>query len=129
MQTLKAGLAYFGMVFGAGFVLGPVRELLLVPRLGARTAELIEMPIMLAVIIYSARWVTRSFSVPPTWTARLGMGCLALGFLLLAEFSLVLWLRGMTIAEYFAARDLVSGTVYYLMLGVFAITPGLVRSK
>jgi hypothetical protein len=48
MHTLKAGVLYFTLVFGAGFVLGPMRILCLVPRVGTRTAELMEMPMMLA---------------------------------------------------------------------------------
>ena len=50
MRYLKAAAIYFALVFGAGCVLGPVRILWLVPRVGTRAAELIEMPIMLAVI-------------------------------------------------------------------------------
>jgi len=42
------------------------------------------------------------------------MGCVALGLLLAAEFTLVLWLRGLSISEYLASRDPVSGTVYYV---------------
>jgi hypothetical protein len=46
MKILKAGFLYFGIVFGAGFVLGPVRIFWIVARLGTRTAELTETPIM-----------------------------------------------------------------------------------
>jgi hypothetical protein len=42
MQILKAGLLYFALVFGAGFVLGAVRVLWIVSRFGARAAELME---------------------------------------------------------------------------------------
>lgn len=49
MQALKAGILYFACVFGAGFALGTARALWLVPRVGTRTAELMEMPFMLAV--------------------------------------------------------------------------------
>jgi hypothetical protein len=54
------------------------------------------------------------------------MGCTALGLLLVAEFTLVLCLRGLSVSEYRASQDPVSGTVYYVMLGVFAIMPLLV---
>ncbi len=40
MQILKPGVLYFAVVFGVGFVLGPIRILWVVPRLGARMAEL-----------------------------------------------------------------------------------------
>jgi len=120
---LKAALLYFALVFGAGFALGPVRLLWAVPRFGVRAAELMEMPIMLVVTIVAARWVIRRLGVPPTVRSRLGMGCTALGLLLVAEFALVLRLRGLSFAEYLASRDPVSGTAYYAMLGVVAIMP------
>jgi len=58
----------------------------------------------------------RRISVPPT--GRLGMGLVGLGLMLVAEFGFVLWLRGLSIRDYLANRDPISGTVYYLMLGV-----------
>ena len=126
METLKAGVLYFALVFGAGFVLGPIRILWLVPRFGTRTAELMETPLMLAVVIVAARWVVRRVAAPSTSSKRLGVGILALGLLLVAEFTLVLWLRSMTFREYLASRDPISGAVYIVMLGLFAIMPLLV---
>jgi hypothetical protein len=120
---VKAGALYFALVFGAGFALGTLRVLLVAPRLGARTAELIEAPLMLAVTFFAARWTVRRLAVPPAPAPRVAMGCIALGLLLTAEFSLVLGLRGLTMSEYFAALDPVSGTVYYALLGVFAVMP------
>lgn len=129
MRILKAGGLYFALVFGAGFVLGPIRLLWIVPRFGARIAELMETPVMLVVIIAAARWIVRRLAVPSTPSSRLAMGGLALGLMLTAEFTLVLWLRGLSIRDYFATRDPVSGTVYYVMLGVFAVMPLLVARK
>jgi hypothetical protein len=129
MRILKAGVLYFALVFGAGLVLGPIRILWVVPHFGARIAELMETPIMLVVIILSARWIVRRFAVPATLPSRLSMGCVALALLLVAEFTLVLWLRGLSISEYLATRDPVSGTVYYLMLVVFALMPLVVARK
>jgi hypothetical protein len=123
MQILKAGVLYFALVFGAGFVLGPIRILWVVPRLGTRIAELLEAPIMFGVTIFAARWIVRRFAVPPAPSRRLGMGCLGLALMLVAEFTLVRWLRGISVSEYLATRDPVSGTVYYGMLGLFAIMP------
>ena len=129
MQILKAGVLYFAVIFGAGFVLGPIRILWLVPRLGTRVAELLEAPIMLVITIVAVRWIVRRLVVPPTPRSRLGMGGVALSLLLIAEFTLVLWLRGLSIRQYLAARDPVSETVYYLMLAVFAVTPFLVARR
>ena len=129
MQILKAGVLYFTLVFGAGFVLGTFRILWVVPRFGIRMAELMETPIMFVVTIVAARWIVRRFAVPSTLQSRLGMGCIALGLLLVAEFTLVLWFRGLSISEYLASQDPVSGIVYYAMLGVFTIMPLLVARR
>jgi hypothetical protein len=124
---LKAGVLYFALVFRAGFVLGTIRTLWVVSRVGTRKAELMETPIMLVVTILAARWIILRLAVPAATPARLGMGCIALLLLLVAEFGFMLRLRGLTIREYFASRDPVSGTVYYVMLAVFAVMPLLVR--
>jgi hypothetical protein len=129
MKILKAGALYFAIVFGAGFVLGPIRILWAVPCFGTRMAELMETPIMFVVTILAARWVVRRLAVPPKPSSRLGMGCVGLGLMLVAEVGLVLWLRGLSIGDYLATRDPVSGTVYYVMLGVFCIMPLLVSPR
>jgi hypothetical protein len=129
VQILKAGALYFALVFGAGFALGTLRVLLVAPRLGARTAELIEAPFMLAVTFLAARWTVRRLAVPAARAPRLGMGGVALGLLLAAEFTLVLGVRGMTLRDYFATLDPVSGTVYYALLGVFAVMPLLLARR
>ena len=129
MRIMKAAVLYFILVFGAGFVLGPIRIMWIVPHFGTRIAELMETPIMFVVIIVAARWIVRRLAVPYTLSIRLGMGCVALGLLLVAEFTLVLWIRGLPISEYLASRDPVSGAVYYVMLCVFAIMPILVARR
>lgn len=121
--TIKAGIAYFALVFGAGFVLGMIRVPFLVPRLGERVAELVEMPFMLVAILWSARFVVTRFSLPATVLARLGAGFVALGLLVAAEVLLAVALQDRTLGEYVASRDPVSGSVYLAMLAVFAVMP------
>ncbi|MDH7499551.1 MAG: hypothetical protein QHH30_04115 [candidate division NC10 bacterium] len=129
MQILKAGVLYFALVFGAGFVLGPIRILWAVPHFGSRAAELMETPILLVVIFLAARWIIRRFAVPATPSKRLAVGFLALGLLVVVEFTVVLWLRGLTIREYLANRDPVAGAVYLASLGLFAVMPALVARR
>ena len=88
-----------------------------------------ETPLMLAVTIVAARWTVLRLADPFTGSGRLGIGCIALGLLLVSEFGLVLRLRGLSVKEYLATRDPVSGTVYYVMLVVFAIMPLLVARR
>lgn len=122
-QVVKAGVLYFALVFAVGFVLGTARTLWVVPRVGARSAEWMETPIMLVVAILAARWTVVRLSVPTMPSTRLGMGCIALALMLVAEFGFVLWIRGLSVRQYLATRDPVSGAVYYATLGVFAALP------
>ncbi len=122
-RIAKAGVLYFACVFAAGVVFGSVRVPLVVPRLGVRTAELLEMPLMFCVILLAARWIVRRYALPPTPAARLGCGVLALALMLAAEVGLALGVQGRTMAEIVAGRDPVSGSVYLAMLVVFATMP------
>jgi len=126
MQVLMAGALYFAIVFGAGFVLGTLRVLWLVPNVGARTAELMEAPIMFTVIVLAARWIVRHLDVPSAVPIRLGMGGIALAPILVLDFTVVLWIRGLSFSQYVDAFDPVAGTAYFSMLGVFAVMPLLV---
>jgi hypothetical protein len=103
--------------------------LLAVPRFGTTVAELMGTHIMLVVAIFAALWVVRRLAEPPKPSCRLCMGCVGLGLILVGEFTLVFWLRGLSISKYLAGRDPVSGTVYYVMLGVFCIMPLLVPPR
>ena len=126
LTILKAAVVYFALVFSAGFVLGPIRILFIVPRFGVRLAELMEFPVMLVVIVLAARWLVRKFQLAAhAWL----VGFLALGLMIAFEFTLVLWLRGLTLSEYFRERDPVAGVVYYLMLLVFAPMPFFMAYK
>ena len=123
MRTINAGLFYFALVFGAGFILGAVRVLLVVPRLGERAAELLEMPVMFVVIVLSARLTIGRFALPPVTSVRLFIGFFALGLLIAAELLLTAILQQQSVAEYVASRDPVSGGVYLAMLVLFALMP------
>ena len=127
MPIFRPALTYFAIVFAVGFVLGIVRVGWLVPRLGARAAELIEMPLMLLTCYYAARWVVRRFQVPPLPAARLAVGFIALACLLAVEFTVVIWMQGISVREAIAGRDPVSGMVYALSLMLFALMPLLIR--
>jgi hypothetical protein len=120
---LKPALVYFALVFGTGFALGAIRVPLLVPRLGERYAELLEMPFMLVAIVLAARFVVRRYPSARAAASSLAVGGMALALLVLAEWQLGLWLQGRSIADYVTDRDPVSGAVYAALLLVFALMP------
>ena len=123
MQILKAGALYFVLVFGTGFLLGMVRVPFLVPRLGVRAAELIEMPVMLVATILAAGYIIRFFALASTGVVRLSVGFLALALVVIAELSFALLLQGQSAVQYIASRDPVSGTAYLVTLALFALMP------
>jgi hypothetical protein len=123
--TLRAGFVYFVMVLGTGFVFGALRGLLLVPRLGERWAELAEMPLMTIVVFLSAGYVLKRFPAIRLPRQAFAVGFLALALSLGAARGLAMALQSQPLAEYLPGRDPVSGSVYLLLLLVFALMPRL----
>ena len=123
MRNFKSALIYFALVLGTGFVLGMIRVPFLVPRLGERSAELLEMPFMLVAIVLGARHVVRRFALPRNASVRLIVGFAALAMSVAAELLLATLLQGRSLAEFIASRDPVSGSVYLAMLLLFALMP------
>ena len=105
---------------GRYFALALIRIPLLVPALGERWAELLEMPLMLLWIWWAAGQPARRLA---SVAQRLGCGALALVWLLLTEFTVVLWLRDMSLESYFASRDPLAGGVYAASLVLLALMP------
>ena len=128
-RIMKAALVYFLVVFGIGSLLGPLRIVLVAPRLGEQIAELLEAPLMLLVIVVAANWIVHRFQLPIRSIYRLGTGVSGLILGLVFEFGLVLTLRGLTVREYSQTRDPIAASVYYLTLVLFALMPALVRRR
>ena len=123
--VVRAGAAYFALVYGAGFTLGLVRVPFLVPRFGERVAELLETPIMLVVIYFSSRYVVRRFALASSARFAVAVGVVALVLLLAAELLLAVALQGDSIAAYISGRDPISGTVYLASVLLYAVMPWL----
>jgi hypothetical protein len=127
--VLRAGVVYFTVVFGVGFFLGMIRVPLLVPRLGQLIAELIELPFLIVAIFLTARWIVRRFDLHGQPLRAILTGTVAAIFLLLMEFSVILWVRGLTLSEFLAARDPVAATFYYIAVAIFAVMPAIISFR
>ncbi|TVQ55536.1 MAG: hypothetical protein EA377_03295 [Phycisphaerales bacterium] len=125
-RLIGAIAGYFGMVYGAGFVLGVVRTLWLTPWLGGRWAELLEMPVMFCAIVIAAHLVVKKIipKCPLQEAAIVGLG--ALGLLLIAEVLGIWLLRGEPVTDFIINRDPLAGSIFLFMLLVFAIVPAAV---
>jgi hypothetical protein len=123
LVILRAAATYVLLVFGTGFVLGAVRVTLLVPRLGERTAELLEMPWMALAMVLASRLVVRRQLGPFGPGTRFATGGLALVLMLGAELAVGHFLLERPLKEILTNRDPVSGSVYLVLLVLFALLP------
>jgi hypothetical protein len=99
-RILLTGTAYVAAVFAAGFVLGVLRTLVLVPLLGELAAVLVELPVMLTIAWLVCTRILRRWPLPPP--AALGMGAFAFLLLMGAEAGLSTLLAGRSPAEHLA---------------------------
>ncbi|MCE9522664.1 MAG: hypothetical protein K8S25_09560 [Alphaproteobacteria bacterium] len=90
-------------MFAAGFALGTIRVLFVIPQLGETNAVLLELPVMLALSWVACRWLVRRFAVPPRVVNRLVMGGVAFAFVMLAELGVSVFGFDRTLPEHFAA--------------------------
>jgi hypothetical protein len=96
---MKAGATAFALVFVAGFVLGTIRVLVVVPRTGETTAVLLELPVMLAISWFATGWTIRRFDLHAA-DSRAIMGATAFSLLMLAEAALAVAVFGTSLGEW-----------------------------
>jgi hypothetical protein len=101
MRAGRAALAYWGIVFALGFVLGTVRVLWLAPRVGVLAATALELPVMLAASWIAAGWAVRRFGIADPGEA-LATGGLAFALLIAAEYALAAAVSGQTAGQWLA---------------------------
>jgi hypothetical protein len=125
MRIAAAALLYFAIVFGAGFLLGPIRVFWIEPRVGPTIAVLCEAPFLLAVMIVAARWIPSTLRVKRDLPSLALMGFGALGLQQVADIALGIVLRHISFAEQLAHFATASGIIYGILLMVFALMPML----
>ena len=125
----RAALAYFGIVFVAGFALGTIRVLFIEPHLGPVWSVALELPVMLGVSAFVACWVVGVCSVEPVASALLRMGLVALVLLVAAETPLGLFAFGLSIADQFSAYASLRGALTLAGQVGFGLMPLLVARK
>jgi hypothetical protein len=123
-SAIKAGLAYFALVFAAGVVLGTFRVFALAPVVGPSRATLIELPLILTIAWMACRQIVRHLAVPPL-RPRIVMGGLAFAFLLTAETALGMLGFGRTAAEQLSAFMAPEGALGLIGQILFALFPVL----
>ena len=123
MLTLRAALLYFAIVFGVGFILGPIRVLIVAPWLGEAGAVLCEAPILLAVMWYAAQYVAHRIGMPDDRSTMVTVGVLAAVLVPVADFTVGFALRGLTWDSEVAYLRAAAGFLYRALLVGFALMP------
>ena len=108
VRIVKAGAVYFLVALGAGFTLEYIRLELVALHFSERLAEILEIPSVLLATMIGARWAVDRLTLPPLPGLRLGVGFVALGLALIAQFMVVLPIRGISYDEYLANQDATS---------------------
>jgi hypothetical protein len=125
--VVKAGAAYFAVVFAAGFILGAVRVIAVAPALGETRAVLLESPVILSVSWVASMHVTRRYKLGLERAPRLLMGAIAFILLMSVEFGLSIIMFQRTAAAYFAAYRTAPGMIGLIAQLAFAIVPTIQR--
>jgi hypothetical protein len=127
-QTCQAGAVYFAIAFAAGFALGPVRMLVLEPRVGKLAAVLIEHPVILLVSLIAARWVVSRWAKWAGLLQRLAIGLIALLLLLSAECGLGA-MMGLSPMQWIASWSTPAGAAGLAGQLLFALLPAIAGEK
>ena len=124
-RTLRLVAVYWAGVFALAFVLGIGRTLWLAPRIGAFSAVLCEVPLVLAA---SWWWARRLFERRPlpSRAAAFAMGGLAFALLIMAEVALSVIAFGISPSDWAASLAAPVGALGLAGQLGFALMPGLV---
>lgn len=119
---MQAGIRLGALAFLAGLVLGPVRELLLAPRIGGMPAALAEAAAMFAVLWWLSGLALRP-PPPRPWRA----GLVAVSLVLAAELLLGAAFAASGLAAQRAPRSLAEQAVGLVPLAWLGLLPLLRR--
>jgi hypothetical protein len=122
MNIFKAGSAYFALIFSLGFILGTVRVLAVIPRIGEFAATLVELPLILTASWFVSGWLIKKMRIAPDKASRLLMGAAAFGITMIAEPLLGLSF-GRSLAEQGSALLRPAGIAGFAGQALFGLMP------
>lgn len=129
IRALKAGLAYFLVVFALAFAMGMLRVLVLVPRIGEVPAVLIEVPLIVAASWWVCGRAAARWQVGPATAERLLMGGLAFTLLMATEWALSVTAFGRPSCQFVQALLTPAGAIGLSGQGLFALMPLFARPR
>lgn len=100
MQAITAGAVYFAAVFAAGFVLGVLRTLVLLPHVGTVLAVMVELPLILGFAWWACKHILRRVRLTPG--EAVVMGTVAFSLLMLGEAGISVAMAGRSLSQHLA---------------------------
>ena len=128
LQRLRAALVYGVLTFAAGFVFGLLRELALIPWLGARAGRWVELIAMIGMCFVTASFALRQLQQRD----RAGLTFTGLGgvaVLLAIESLFALYVMEVPLAQYLRGFDVTRGELFVWGLFVMALAPFVIGRK
>jgi len=123
-RIMLAATLYVLAVFAVAFLLGAVRVMWIVPRVGPFWAVAVEVPLVIAVSWVTCKWVLARIALAGT-VPHLAMGVLAFGILMVLEAGLAVLVFGQTLTPYLASMATPSGALGLAGQFIFAFVPAI----
>ena len=120
----RAMLLYGVLGFGAGFCMGALREMVMIPAFGESAGRWLEFIPLLGIIIAIGWSVTRRFA-PATSAGALLLGLGGICVLLLLESAFALLVLGIPLTAYLEGFDITAGALFPFGLAVMLAVPPL----
>lgn len=121
--ALRAGMIYFAVAFTAGFAVGTIRVLAIVPQIGETIAVLMELPVMLALSWLVCAWLLRRLAVPARPRERIAMGGSAFLLLMAGELGVSVFALGRTVVQHLQTFQTASALLGLAAQIIFATLP------
>ena len=121
-----AAASYFAPTFVLGWVLGPIRELVFVPRCGRTSATALEAVLMAGATYWEARRVSYRLGKRSTRAKRYVVGAIAFAMILPLELLGARFVRRMSFRDYLSSLATPSGAIGVSMFAWYALAPGVI---
>jgi hypothetical protein len=127
-RVLPAGVLLFVLVFAAGFAFGAVRELLVRPYTGRELAQLLELPLMIAVSYMASRFVVRRSTIGEAGDWR-DVGLLAFVLLMIGEMLVALLILRMGLKAFIGSFLTPVGFLSLLAQALLIVLPEIAARR
>lgn len=129
MRALAAGGIYVSVLFAVGFLLGPLRVLLLEPWLGPFRAVLVEAPFLIVAMVLTAPRAAAWMRLPAGLGNSLAMGAVAAVWMVIFELVSARLFRGLSPAAYITGQLNPAGYAGFALILLLALVPLLRRPR